>query len=119
MLRFDHLPTSPPRSDIDRGVRLPTTRSLKGSLSAESLVAWYPGLKDLLLQINDKLPNVAGASHELRALRLLLSKQNSEAEVLRLKFPVTYLFHHDGGADFGVCRIAEFPLGEATHSSAL
>jgi hypothetical protein len=74
------------------GLSFSTTHSLNNTLTPESLVLWYPGLKDLLLRINTKLPNVAGASHELRALRTLLSKQLSEAKVLRSQFPVTYLF---------------------------
>jgi len=50
-----------------------------------------PAIKGLISKIESILPDVAGVSHDLRALRCLLELQLVDARALRSKFPATYL----------------------------
>ena len=69
----------------------PSTRPAITALSPVTIAAWNDGMKELVSNIERKLPNVADASQDLEALRALFTLQLQAATTLRLRFPTTYL----------------------------
>jgi hypothetical protein len=83
------------------------TRLTKPILPPKTVAAWDDGMKELVSNIERKLPNVADAGLDLQALRALFNLQLQVATTLRLGFPLTYL----NGETYGQpTRLTPFPF---------